>query len=456
MEKQFDFSLTAVFACVLIWFFNLTFTNRAEQEVIDQDVIQYYSYLPAYFIEKDIELKFLDTMKSIPPRRYWHLDTPEGKHVFKMSMGVAYLYSPFFFIAHYSTLKGRLPADGFSLHYKTWLTAGTVFYSFLALLLLRFLLLKYFERFTVSVVLLVLGAGTNLYCYIVHDPLMSHAYSFFLFSAFLVLIYNWYEKPGLWKSIGLGIVGGLISLIRPTNVIVIIPFLLYGIQSIKDCRSRLIFYKKQWFHILTMIAFAFFVWYPQMLYWKQITGQYFYYSYNNETFFWKNPHMLEVLIGYRKGWLIYTPLMAMSVSGLFLLSQKAKDWRLSLWFFFPLNIYIVSSWWCWWYGGSFGQRPLVDSYPLMAIPLAATVSMLFKSRPVVQTTSALIILFFIHLNMFQTWQYSTSLLHYESMTKRAYWKLLFQTTWPGNYAEIIENPDHENALKGLPERHTAK
>lgn len=456
MEKQFDFSLSAVFACVMIWFFNLTFTNRAEQEVIDQDVIQYYSYLPAYFIEHDIELKFLDTMQSIPPRRYWHLDTPDGKHVFKMSMGVAYLYSPFFFIAHYSTLKGRLPADGFSLHYKTWLTAGSVFYSFLALLLIRFLLLKYYEKFTTAVTLLILGVGTNLYCYIVHDPLMSHAYSFFLFSAFLVLIYKWYELPGIWKATGLGAVGGLIALVRPTNIIIVIAFFLYGIQSFGDLKRRLTLFKQKWIHLLVMVAFAGLIWVPQLLYWKQVTGQYLYYSYAHEKFYWGSPHIMDVLFGYRKGWLIYTPLMFMAVIGLFILTQKAKEWKWTLWVFFPLNIYIVSSWWCWWYGGSFGQRPLVDSYPLMAIPLAATLRVILKSRPIVQNVSGFVFLFFIHLNMFQTWQYSTSLLHYESMTKKAYWKLLFQTSWPSNYAELIQNPDTESALKGLPEKHKPK
>lgn len=456
MEKQFDFSLSAVFACVMIWFFNLTFTNRAEQEVIDQDVIQYYSYLPAYFIEHDIELKFLDTMRSIPPRRYWHLDTPEGKHVFKMSMGVAYLYSPFFFIAHYSTLKGRLPADGFSLHYKTWLTAGTVFYSFLALLLIRFLLLKYFERLSTAITLLILGVGTNLYCYIVHDPLMSHAYSFFLFSAFLVLIYKWYENPSLWKAVGLGAVGGLIVLVRPTNVIIAVAFLLYGIQALGDLKKRLIFFKEKWIHLLLMLVFAGLVWLPQMLYWKQVTGHYLYYSYAHEKFYWSNSHILEVLFGYRKGWLIYTPLMFLAVLGMFVLSQRAREWKWTLWVFFPINIYVISCWWCWWYGGSFGQRPLVDSYPLMAIPLTATLSLILKSRPVLQNVSAFVLVFFIHLNMFQTWQYSTSLLHYESMTKRAYWKLLFQTTWPRNYAELIQNPDTDNALKGLPEQHKSK
>jgi len=36
-----------------------------------------------------------------------------------------------------------------------------------------------------------------------------------------------------------------------------------------------------------------------------------------------------------------------------------------------VNFWVVASWSQWWYGGSFGQRALVDSLPLVALGLAA-------------------------------------------------------------------------------------
>jgi len=54
----------------------------------------------------------------------------------------------------------------------------------------------------------------------------------------------------------------------------------------------------------------------------------------------------------------------------------------------------------------------------------------------------------ICLNQFQMKQYQTSLLHWDSMTKKAYWGIIFKQKWPDNYTEIIKAPDYDKALKG--------
>lgn len=459
MERKFDLSILAIMACLMAWFFSIRTSNRVEQDIIQHDVIQYYSYLPAYFIHHDLALNFLDTMKFDPNAggRYWHMDTPEGKHVFKMSMGVSMLYAPFFFIGHYSTLQtNHFPADGFSTHYKSWLAVGTFVYAFLGLLLMRYFLLQYFEKLVTAITLLCIGLGTNLFCYVTHDILMSHAYSFFLFACILVGIRSWYLKPGWWNSIWIGLCLGLISLIRPTNSIVILMFAFYSIYTFSDCKERLAIWIKNWYWIIVMGAFAMLVWYPQLMYWKQQTGQYFYYSYGEERIFWNNPHWTEVLFSYRNGWLVYTPVMFLAVVGILLVGKFAKAWRLVLWLYLPLQIYIISCWWCWWYGSSFGQRPMVDIYPLMAIPLASFIAIVLNANYWVKYSLTFLLIFFIQLNIFQTWQFSRAILHFDSMTSKAYWRLMFQANWPSDYSELIEAPDYENAKKGLPERHPVK
>ena len=45
-------------------------------------------------------------------------------------------------------------------------------------------------------------------------------------------------------------------------------------------------------------------------------------------------------------------------------------------------------------------------------------------------------------------QYRTSLLHWDSMTKEAYWGIFGRTTWPQGYEQMIKVPDYEKALKG--------
>ncbi len=47
--------------------------------------------------------------------------------------------------------------------------------------------------------------------------------------------------------------------------------------------------------------------------------------------------------------------------------------------FMPLNLYIISSYCIWWYGGSFGQRPFVESVPIFALGFASVWTILGKS-----------------------------------------------------------------------------
>jgi hypothetical protein len=166
------------------------------------------------------------------------------------------------------------------------------------------------------------------------------------------------------------------------------------------------------------------------------------------AFYFTNPHILEGLFGFRKGWFIYTPVMLFSVVGLFFLKQNAKEYTRAIIVFLVLFVYVVFSWWCWWYGGSFGSRPMIETYGILALPLAAFLSQFFGRSLWRQTIVGAFLLFFVVLNQFQMSQYRTSLLHWDSMTKEAYRAILFKKNWPANYDKMIQIPDYEKALKG--------
>ena len=120
--------------------------------------------------------------------------------------------------------------------------------------------------------------------------------------------------------------------------------------------------------------------------------------------------------------------------------------------YIPLNIYIVFSWWCWWYGGSFGARALIESYVVLAFPLsvfiAETLNSAAKYRKVAFGSIAGLILL---LNIFQSKQYDVAILHWDGMTKEAYWAIFGQSERPDNYLKLISTPDYEKALLGKEE-----
>jgi hypothetical protein len=197
-----------------------------------------------------------------------------------------------------------------------------------------------------------------------------------------------------------------------------------------------------------MLFVAFLVWIPQFLYWKEVTGNYLFYSYTDEGFFFNHPRILEGLFSFRKGWLLYTPMMAFPLIGLFFRKPELKGLRFPLFLFTALNIYIIFSWWCWWYGGTFGQRGLVESYALLAIPFASVIKSMSEQKLGLKIVFTVVCLFFIWLNIFQMYQYEKLTLHWDGMTKELYFKQFGKMDKIPNYDKYVSLPNNVEAKKG--------
>jgi len=112
-------------------------------------------------------------------------------------------------------------------------------------------------------------------------------------------------------------------------------------------------------------------------------------------------------------------------------------------------IYIIFSWWCWWYGGSYSSRPMIDIYGILAISLAVFLFWLSKQKFVVRTVLYTILSLMIILGVFQTTQYRYEVIHWDSMSKKAYWDRFGKLGFPDNFNEILEHPDYEKAKQGV-------
>ena len=138
-------------------------------------------------------------------------------------------------------------------------------------------------------------------------------------------------------------------------------------------------------------------------------------------------------------------MMVFAIIGIFLLPNKIEKLKWSILVFTSLNIYVVFSWWCWWYGGTFGQRVLIESYALLVIPLASFVQWIQTKNMVVKNLFYLICIFFIWLNIFQTYQFEYKALHYDSMSKKLYIKQFGKLTPIPDSDKDIDWIDYEKA-----------
>jgi hypothetical protein len=200
------------------------------------------------------------------------------------------------------------------------------------------------------------------------------------------------------------------------------------------------------------MAFAFvLVWIPQFAYWKFISGKFFYFSYGETggSFYFNNPQIWKILFSYEKGWFVYTPIMFFAVIGIFLLRKNKGNLAWPIGIYVTLMIYVLSSWWCWWYGGSFGQRSMVDFYGLMAIPLAAFFEKVLSKAHILKIAGIFVFIFLVFLNQFNIKQFNHRSLHYWWMNKEAYWENFLIVEPTCKFWHVILLPDYKKARLGI-------
>jgi len=418
--------------------------------IIQWDVIDYYGYLPAAFIYHDITLQFKDHYQGHKKFVFWAKKTATGNYVFKMTMGVSVMLSPFFFIANEAAGPLGYNTGGYSLPYRFAIVIAALFYLLLGLIFLARVLRFYFSETVTALTVLAIGLGTNLFWYSTFEPGMSHVYSFFLVSVFLYLTILWHRRITIMRTIFIGLVIGLLTLIRPVNILMVLFFIFYDVKSIAGFKNKFSLFWQKRIHILLMILAGFVVLLPQFIYWKTVTGHWVYYSYGREGFFFLHPQIINVLFSFRKGWFVYTPVMFFAVIGTYFLFKNYKQFFLPVLLLFIVYLYVVSSWWCWWYGGSLGQRELIDIYPVMALPLAAMLHWIGSQKTRLAYPATLLLLASVLLGAFYNVQYYYGSIHWDSMTKAA-WLDSFGRIHPSSrFYKLLKTPDYKDALLGLP------
>lgn len=420
-----------------------------EESVIQWDVKSYYSYLPAAFIHNDLTLSFVDDDPDIK-EKMWPLKMDNGDYLIVTSSGLSILYSPFFFIAHTVALLSDYEADGYSLPYRFSLQFSALFYVLLGLVFLRKILKRYFDEKITAITILAIIIGTNLYYYTAFEAPMPHAYNFGLIAVFVWLTIIWYENPRRSNSIGIGLLYGLIVLIRPTNILLLLFLIFWDVKNFNDLKNRFSFFIKRIDLVLIMLLFFLVAWSPQFAYWKHVTGHWLFYSYGQKDagFFFNNPQIINILFSYKKGWFIYTPIMFIAFLGIFSLPLRLKKAFLPVLIYILAMIYVLSSWWSWWFGGGFGLRAFIDAYAIMAIPLASLLDVSMKRR-YTAIISLVILLTLTWFNTFQIRQYRKNAIHYWWMNKEAYWETFLKQYTTERYWQVLTKPDYEKARKGV-------
>ncbi|MCX6258688.1 MAG: glycosyltransferase family 39 protein [Bacteroidia bacterium] len=424
--------ITIVLICLALTLYKISITGKKE---ISWDTFGYYLYLPATFIHHDPMLNNIEWVNKINSKYeltgtlYMISSNDKGEPMYFFLMGMALFYLPFFITGHCISYLSGYPADGFSLPYQYSLGIGMIIYTILGLIFLRKILRHYFGEITTATVLLLIVCGTN---YIHHLTVKNTEPVNVLFMLVCIVVWcsvKWCESYKNRYIYFIGIASVLMILIKPSEFIVLLIPVLWGISSYESLKVKISHFFSNYGSVLLTLGICALLVLPQVYYWHHKTGRWIFDSYKNPGvgLDWRSPHIADVLFSYRKGWLIYTPIMIFALAGFYSLFRHNRQIFLAIAFYFVVEFYLVASWTEWWYGAGFSNRPLIIVYPVLAVCMAYLLEDIRKSKIYLQVITGLVILWFIFLNQFQWWQLKNYILDPYRTTKAYYWATFLET-----------------------------
>ncbi|MBK8087210.1 MAG: glycosyltransferase family 39 protein [Chitinophagaceae bacterium] len=453
-----QFSRIAFFCCAVLILFTGMFyypkwSKPGSEATISWDVSGYYMYLPAAFIYKDLKkCTFKDSIltkyQPSPDFQQAFLH-PSGNYVMKYPAGQAIMMLPFFIAAHlYAGFSDSFAADGFSYPYQLAISWGMLLAALIGIWYLRKILLEYFSDKATAITLLIIVFATNYLNYAAIDGAMTHNSLFTLYCLLIWTTIRFYKQPSLLKALFIGCFVGWVTLIRPTEIISILIPLLWGISSFADSKQRLSFFLKEFRYVFAVTVGAAAFIFIQLLYWKWSSGDWIVYSYQDQGFSWLHPHLYIGMFSSNNGWITYTPAIALFFFGLPVLYKKQKNLFWTVAVFSALFIYICFAWDIWWYGGSLGMRAMIQSYPVLAVSIAAVMDILFRKKIYLQLIVAGFLLICTYYNFWLTHQAHRGGLYRAGEMTDAYLKaILFQYKVDDNVQFLLDNTDR---FKGTP------
>ena len=339
---------------------------------LDADGVEYFSHLRSLYFDRDLDFAnefehfgILDRYDKIRP-------TVTGHRRTIFSVGPALLWLPFYAAGDLWARASGSVADGYSPAHIRAVTLGSLAYGILGLWLLHGVLTTLHDRHVAGWTLVLLLYATFLYWYVVYEPVMSHAGSFFLSAA--VLRVWWAGRQGfdLRRAAFLGLLIGLAATVRWQNgVLLLLPAatLLARLRTGPLAALRTGAWVLGWF----LLGAA-----PQMLAWQAIFGSPLLADPPHGRDFLRlgHPFLLETLFSSRHGLLFWTPVLWGGLLGWPRLLRRDRFAGLAL--AAPLLVmgYVNVCSGDWWAGGSFSNRRFDSVLPMLALGLAEAVAAL--------------------------------------------------------------------------------
>jgi len=378
--------------CISILYFFKRGTNH--EQIITEEVKQYYGYLPAKIIFNDLQMNKSSYRYSEMGYYFSLTGTKQGKSIFKKNCGWSILYAPFFFPAHEIAKNFEFQPNGFSEPYLIFLLIGSLFYFYLGLSCIQYLLRRFhYSEYTIGITLIVLFLATNLLWYATKYSPLVYISQFAMVSVFAFSYFKLRGSPNSKNYFLLGLSLGILSWVSSILALVFGLFVLIGQFNVAKIKGSFL-------NLLLVIFPVVLLWIPQVLYWKITTNHFSIPSFPSNDFSLDIYKIWSGLFDLQNGWLINSPILIIALVGIFLLKNELKKYRLTLMviliLFFLFNISVSTNI----NSTNYGQSGMIALYPLLAVPLASILQKYLYANNWTKFAIYSMFLIFIFINIF--------------------------------------------------------
>ena len=348
--------------------------SRFPEYTFGVDDAYYYSYIRSVVLDADFDLQNeyeLSGLTKFQDEKTREARTGTGYRPNVYPVGLSIFWAPFFLFGHLLASISGLPQTGFSRVYTHAVGAGNLFYVCAGLYFCYRFCAQFFGRLlsllcTVGLLL----ATPHLWLFFRSYVLISEPLSLSLIAVCLFLFYKLRDNPSAFKWFLAGLLLGATAMVRFHNGVVgIIPAFLLLRKLRKDRNSWLI-------PSACCFAGAMIGFFPQLVAWKMIYGEWFVSLGGDFLPFLKSPFVLETLFSARKGLFPWAPVTFVAFCGLPFFLKKDRIWALLMILVLLATIWINAAQADWWGATSLGSRRFVPMLVIFIFGLASLTSLL--------------------------------------------------------------------------------
>ena len=355
---------------------SLILIPKPDGRIIMGDAVHHYVQLRSLVFDRDLHLRneYLRVYKfrGDEPEATWLSETTPTGHVRSyMPVGPGLVWAPAFLLVSGTvwladSLGANYPLDGYGRAFQAAAAFSGVIAAAIGSWLAFLSASALFDRRPAIWATLAVWLSSSALYYSLISPTYSHAASMLAVGAFWLAWMRSMERQTVARYGMMGVLAGVAALMRWQDGVLLLLPVIDALRHWRRGTTGSVAARLAALAVGTLVGFA-----PQIAFWTIVYGQPFALPQGPAFMKWTEPALWSVMFSNRRGLVMWTPIIALSLVGLVPLFRRDRFIAFSALTFFLISWYVNAAVADWWAGEAFGARRFLSCYPVFVLGLAA-------------------------------------------------------------------------------------